>query len=169
MDLWHVSEESDIALFEPRLPSSDSGVTSPVVWAVADSHLVNYLFPRECPRVSIRQNGNSEGVDIERLLGRSPSGVVLFIETAWLSKVESAVLWLYRLPTDSFESVDSNAGYLVSARPVSPVEVRRVDAPLRELMARGAELRVVPRLRAIAEEVALSTLSFSIIRLRNAI
>lgn len=169
MKLWHVSEESDIALFEPRVPPScNAGVAAPVVWAVADSHLVNYLFPRDCPRVSVRRNATSAQTDVERFLGPGLCPVVLFIEAAWLTRAEDSALWLYSLPPDSFESTDTNAGYFVSSRSVSPVAVRRIESPLAELAARGAELRVVPRLRPLADEVAASSLCFSIIRLRNA-
>ena len=48
--LFHVSEDPTIARFEPRpVASPDSGVTGDAVWAVAESHLPNYLLPRDCP------------------------------------------------------------------------------------------------------------------------
>jgi len=43
MRLFHFSEESDIAVFDP---------IDGVVWAIDDEMAVNYLFPRECPRVT---------------------------------------------------------------------------------------------------------------------
>lgn len=49
--LFHVSEDSGIEVFEPR-PAALFPNLGPVVWAVAESHLVNYLLPRECPRVT---------------------------------------------------------------------------------------------------------------------
>jgi len=105
MKLWHVSDHAAISSFEPRVPTNaDAGITHPVVWAVADSHLVNSL----------------------------------------------------------------TRGTFVSSEAVVAVHERRVDSPLEELIRRGAELRVVPRLRPVAEAVATSSLAFSIIRLRNA-
>ncbi|WP_337588357.1 DUF6886 family protein [Paenibacillus gorillae] len=63
--LYHISEESDIAQFSPRPPAAYPGM-SPVVWALDEAHLVNYLFPRECPRVIYAlSDGVSDG-DQER-------------------------------------------------------------------------------------------------------
>lgn len=169
MKLWHVSGEAGIAIFEPRVPPSfDAGITQPVVWAVADSHLVNYLFPRECPRVAIRRGANTSEADAKRFFGPGSPEVVLFIEASWFQSANQPV-WLYELPSATFEHADPNAGYFVSSKAVAPVSVRQVESPLAELLSRGAELRIVPRLRPVAEAVAASSLSFSVIRLRNAL
>jgi hypothetical protein len=168
MKLWHVSGEAGISLFEPRIPPSfDAGVTHPVVWAVADSHLVNYLFPRECPRVAIRRSENTSDADANRFFGPGSAEVILFIEAPWFELATQPV-WLYELPPTTFECADTNAGYFVSSKPVVPALSRQVQSPLAELLSRKAELRVVQRLRPVAEAVAASSLSFSIIRLRNA-
>ncbi len=47
--LFHVSEESGIKRFEPR---ALEGGGKPVVWAIDDARLRNYLVPRDCPRVT---------------------------------------------------------------------------------------------------------------------
>jgi hypothetical protein len=47
--LIHVSEESDIELFEPR---RSEYMDEPVVWAIDATRLCNYLVPRDCPRVT---------------------------------------------------------------------------------------------------------------------
>ena len=47
--LFHISEESDIARFEPRASEYATGL---VVWAIDETRLCNYLLPRECPRVT---------------------------------------------------------------------------------------------------------------------
>ncbi|KAF1044798.1 DUF6886 family protein [Xylophilus sp.] len=168
--LWHVSDDPGITRFEPRLPPGPgAAVAHPVVWAVDDEHLVNYLFPRDCPRIAVRRSAGTSGEDTRRFLFPGEAGAVLFIEAPWFQRAAAAPLWLYRMPAGPFACADAIAGYFVSPRTVVPDGVRRIDAPLAELLARGAELRVVPRLRPVAEAVAASSLDFSIIRLRNAL
>ena len=165
MRLHHVSEHGDIGRFEPRAIAQDDH--RELVWAVDDEHLVNYLLPRDCPRVCFRAGVSTTEVDRVRLLGAS-SGPIVAIEAAWLERASSSRLWVYQLPAESFECEDRNAGYFVSRVAVNPVARRTVDAPLVALVKAGAELRVLASLRGLAAEVARSTLSFSCIRMRNA-
>ncbi len=167
--LWHVSETQGIARFEPRAPSGEkSGATVPVVWAIADQYLVNYLLPRDCPRVCVRAGHGTTESDRLRYLGTSKATAVIFIEEDWRERVVQAALWLYEMPGASFRCVDENAGYYLSETAVVPRSETLVQAPLDLMAQRGAELRVVPRLRPVASEVVASTLAFSVIRLRNA-
>src|SRR5262245_46704692 len=126
MKLWHVSSEADISVFEPRVPPSfDACVSHPVVWAVADSHLVNYVFPRECPRVATRRGPNICEADAKRFFVPGSPAVILFIEASWFQSANQAV-WLYELPSATFECADANAGYFVSSKAVVLVSVRQV-------------------------------------------
>ena len=53
MKLYHVSEEPDIEVFEPRpSPQNYESIKGNVVFAVNDIMLHNYLLPRDCPRVT---------------------------------------------------------------------------------------------------------------------
>ena len=53
MRLFHVSEEPDIRVFEPRLSSRrDLDPTVGLVWAIDEARLPNFLTPRDCPRVA---------------------------------------------------------------------------------------------------------------------
>ena len=45
--LYHVSDTPGIARFDPRR----IGDGPETVWAIDEAHLVNYLTPRDCPRV----------------------------------------------------------------------------------------------------------------------
>ncbi|HEY9769917.1 MAG TPA: hypothetical protein V6C71_15715 [Coleofasciculaceae cyanobacterium] len=47
MKLFHVSEEENIIEFVPRYSAHTE---KPVIWAIAESKLAYYLFPRDCPR-----------------------------------------------------------------------------------------------------------------------
>lgn len=167
--LWHVSETGAIPRFEPRLPSvEEAGRSVPVVWAIADAFLVNYLLPRDCPRVCMRVSETTSESDRLRYVGPTTASAVIVIEEDWYERAVQTVLWLYEMPSTSFRCVDENAGYYLSEEAVVPQSATPVRAPLDLLAERGAELRVVPRLRPLAAEVVASTLAFSIIRLRNA-
>jgi Family of unknown function (DUF6886) len=80
--LFHISEEAGISRFEPR-PSEYTA--DPVIWAVDDERLRNYLLPRDCPRVTYYAGSQTTAADRERLLG-SASAVVA-IEEGWLDRL----------------------------------------------------------------------------------
>lgn len=53
MRLFHVSEESDIREFIPRIPDRDDlDKNVGLVWAINEKRLPNFLTPRNCPRVT---------------------------------------------------------------------------------------------------------------------
>ena len=154
--------------FEPRPPPPESGLAAPVVWAVDEERLPNYLLPRECPRVTFYARPDSRPEDVARLLGPSGAAHVIAIEAAWFARAAATPLHLYELPADPFRVLDAGAGYHVSSTAVNPLGVRRIERPLDALLRRGVELRVTPSLWPLRDAVIASTLHFSIIRLRNA-
>lgn len=162
--LFHVSEESDIARFEPR-PSEYA--TGPVVWAIEGPRVCNYLLPRDCPRVTYYAGANATAADVERFLASSPA--VVAIESGWFERVRSTRLYCYHMPPDTFECLDAGAGYFVSRVPVVPARLEVFDDPIAELLGRGVELRLVPSLWPLRGAVAASSLQFSFIRMRNAV
>jgi hypothetical protein len=161
--LYHVSEQSGITHFEPR-PAAN--LDYPVVWAVHEDILRNYLLPRDCPRVTFFAGPKTTPLDVERFLGSSPA--VVAIESVWLDRVRSTQLFCYRLPDESFRCVDKCAGYFHSRDAVTPLGVDIFEDSLGAIAARGAEIRTLPSLLDLHDAVVASTLSFSIIRMRNA-
>ena len=162
--LYHVSQEANIRRFEPR-PSEYA--REPVVWAVDDAHLRNYLVPRACPRVTYYAGLHTSDADREALLGRSFA--VVAIEQGWLERLEQCRLQCYSLPPTTFECLDESAGYFVSRSAVVPTGVEVVSDPILELTRRGVELRVLTDLWPLRDAVVASSLPFSIIRMRNAL
>lgn len=162
--LFHISEEPGIARFEPR---ASAYASSPVVWAIDERRVCNYLAPRECPRVTYYAGAGTTAADVERFLGSSPA--VVAIESAWMDRARSCCLDGYHMPPDAFECLDAGAGYFVSRVPVVPVGVEVFDDPLSELLRRGVELRVLPNLWMLRDAVLASSLQFSFIRMRNAL
>lgn len=165
--LFHVSDRPGIIRFEPRPPNPQS-LDYPVVWAIAEQLLHNYLLPRDCPRVTFYARPDSDPTDVARLMGRTTARYVVAIESRWLRAVRSATLYLYELPRDNFECIDEGAGYYVSSATVEPLSVCRVDDLLGELVGRDVELRITLSLRPLRDAVLNSTLQFSFIRMRNA-
>jgi hypothetical protein len=162
--LFHISEESSIERFEPRTSES---VSEPVVWAIDADHLRNYLLPRECPRVTYYAGHETTKADAVRFLGTSSA--VIAIESDWLERLRSCRVNCYHLPPESFECLDEGAGYFVSRTTVVPAFVEVFDDLIAELLRRGVELRFVPNLWFLHDAVAVSTLQFSMIRMRNAL
>lgn len=162
--LLHISEEPGIERFEPQ---ASEYTAEPVIWAIDEDRLRNYLVPRECPRVTFYAGPKTTAADVERFLGSSPA--VVAVESGWLERLRSCRLYCYHLPPQTFECMDECAGYFVSRVSVVPTHVEAFEDLIAELLRRGVELRFVPSLWPLRDAVAASTLQFSIIRMRNAL
>ncbi|EDY81051.1 hypothetical protein VDG1235_668 [Verrucomicrobiia bacterium DG1235] len=166
---FHVSEFPGIERFEPRLPVRRvEGVARPIVWAIDEKRLVNYLLPRDCPRVAFNVKKGCLKEDVERVYGCSTTGHVVAIEKSWERRVRNAVVWVYHLPSEIFRLVDSEAGYYVSEETVEPIRRVRIDDVVGELAIRGVELLICDSLWPLHDEVVNSSLQYSCIRMRNA-
>lgn len=161
--LFHLSIDPAITRFEPRA-SAYTGM--PVVWAVSASHMANYLLPRECPRICIRAAPDSTAGDVEALLGGDRA--VIAIEAAWLERVRRQQLYGYAMPPDSFSLLDANAGYWVSRTAVTPMSSLVLHDLPGEIARRDTALRVLASLWDLHAAVKVSSLAFSMIRMRNA-
>jgi hypothetical protein len=163
--LWHVSENPSIERFAPHV-SATAELDEPLVWAIDTRHLPLYWFPRDCPRGTLWATAETTSGDAERLLAGSSR--VHAIEAAWLDRMRTTDVFAYRLPENPFERHPEVGGYWVSREPVEPLEVE----PLGDLVAlheeAGIELRVLPNLWPLWNDVVRSTLEFSGMRLRNA-
>jgi hypothetical protein len=167
--IFHVSEEPDIRHFEPRPPPSlDAGVSDPVVWAISERLLHNYLLPRDCPRVTFYAKNTTSGEDLARFMIGTTARHVVAVEAGWLPRIQATRLYRYEFPPETFVQADHGAGYLVSREAVSPIEVVPIPEILPALAARDVELRVIPSLWKLRDAVHASTLAFSFIRMRNA-
>lgn len=156
--LFHVSETPDIEVFVPR--------PNDTVWAITAARLHNYLVPRDCPRVTFYARPETSAADRERFLGAASS--VVAIESAWRARCESTPLYVYAFEPRQFRLRDEIAGYYTTEDSVRPLHVMRIDRPLVALAERGVDVRFLASLWHLREEVADSSLGFSIIRMRNA-
>jgi hypothetical protein len=169
--LFHISEETGIGLFVPRpSPSFFAAIKGDVVYAISGKLLHNYLLPRDCPRVTYYANDATSPEDRERFLGQSKAPFVVAIEAGWYQRVRDTVLYCYEFPVETFSLLDECAGYFISYEAVTPASERRIDDIFAELLGRGhIELRLLPELWTLGNEVVKSSLSFSLIRMRNAV
>lgn len=131
--------------------------------------LQNYLLPRDCPRVCYYAKTDSTQEDIIKYIGNTNKKFMINVEEHWNDRINSVTLYLYEMPSESFELLDSGAGYYVSYKTIKPNSVLKVVELPAELEKRYAELRALPSLKQLAEEISASSLQFSIMRLRNAI
>lgn len=168
--LYHVSDRPDITVFEPRptYPVHPLALPRPVVWAVGERLLHNYLLPRDCPRVTFYARPGSDPADVEKLMGITAARYVVAIESGWLEAVRQTTLHLYEFSPYGFDLVDEGAAYYVSEAAVSPLRVHRIDDLLGELARRAVELRLTPSLWPLRDAVLASSLQFSFIRMRHA-
>ncbi|MHB1456136.1 MAG: DUF6886 family protein [Armatimonadota bacterium] len=164
--LYHVSDEPGITLFEPR--ESRLGQQESLVWAIDFMHLPNYLLPRDCPRVTFGLGSETTANDIERYMKPANASRVIAIESAWISKILEAKLYVYELPVENFVMQDACAGYYVSTVAVKPTAERFVGNLLEELFRHDIELRIMKSLWELRDMVITSSLEYSIIRMRNA-
>jgi hypothetical protein len=163
-ELWHVSEDPAIEVFEPQRNELHA-LDEPLVWAVDTHYWWLYWFPRDCPRACFEASSDTTEEDVEHWLHGDRTRRVAVIEGAWLERFRSARVYAYRLPPDTFEPWDK---FFVSREAVTPLELRELG----DLLARHAEaeneLRVAPALYPLWDKVVETTLDFSGIRLRNA-
>jgi hypothetical protein len=161
-----MSEEDSIQRFEPRAnPEHDSDAA--LVWAIDSAHAPAYWFPRECPRGTFWAVTETSDEDVEHFLLGDRGLRVHLVQADWLEAVRSTRVIAYRLPTETFEPYGRAAGYWISSEPVTPIELVEVGDLLAKHAEAGIELRIVPKLWPIWQQVIDSTLEFSGIRLRN--
>lgn len=166
--LFHVSEDANIARFEPRdAAATETRFSGPAVWAMDLEHLPNYMVPRACPRVTYVCAANTSNADRDRFFGPSCAGRIIAIQFDWLTRALDTPIYAYELPPETFHCIDTHAGHYISRATVVPLAVRRIEQPLVEMLAHDVELRVVRDLLALHEQVMVSTFSFSSTRLRN--
>ena len=165
LKLFHYSEEPDIQHFVPRPHKTLAGE---MVWAVDAFHAVNFLVPRDCPRVTFYVGATSTPADIERLMGHTEAEHVIAVESAWLPRIRACRLYEYAMPIDPFELEDVHAGYYISRTAVTPSTCREIPDVMAELLRHSVELRITPSLWRLRDQVADSSLEFSISRMRNA-
>ena len=165
MRLFHASEEKEIAVFEPRVPKCHRNGTTPIVWAVEEARLPNYLTPRNCPRVAYYKGENLTEEDIARYFATPSSSYVLVMEGLWYKTIRKTTLYVYEFDPKDFTLSDANSGCYVSEKVQFPIGVTKYGDLLGELINRGVEVRFVDNLWSVAEQIKTTSLNWSLIRM----
>jgi hypothetical protein len=167
--LYHYSENPNIKTFRPRIASSFPKL-GPLVFAIDQEHVIHYYFPRDCPRVIYWKSENSSQEDIDALFSNTTVDKIMVVENDWFDRMQKTELFVYTFHAETFELFEEAkmAGYYISREEIAPVSVEPVGNLLSKILHEKVELRFTPNLYPIRNKVIVSTLDFSIIRLRNA-
>ncbi len=162
MRLFHISEESDIKIFEPRTPTrTDLDKSVRLVWAINETCLPNYLTPRNCPRVTYHVGKNTSMSDRLKFFSSPTQTHAVIIERKWYQTMQSTTLYVYEFDPTDFFLQDEIAGYYVAKTAQKPKAKYVVNDLFRELVSRNIEIRIVDNLWNLADEVMQSTLDWS--------
>jgi len=169
MRLFHVSEESDIKLFEPRIPTrTDIDTTKGLVWAINEKCLPNFLTPRNCPRVCYHIGEHTSEADKLTFFSSKSCSHVVVIENKWFEAMQNTTLYLYEFDASEFTLLDEIAGYFTSVKPQIPIHKIEVVNLFAEQFRRNVELRLVDNLWDISREIQQTTLNWSLCRMKFA-
>lgn len=162
--LFHVSDDGPFTTMSPRPSPPGTPYEGRVwVWAVDETHLANYLVPRQCPRVCWA------APPADHPLLRSPAARVVVVEHRWAHRLRHAGLNVHHLDLQGFTLLDATAGYWVSGDDVEVQRVRRVEDCFTALAELDVELRLATSLWPYADAVVAAGGEFSAIRMRNAL
>lgn len=166
MRLFHVSEESDIVEFIPRIPDRvDLDKNINLVWAIDEARLPNFLTPRNCPRVAYHVSSNTNMADRLKFFSSPIHTHAIVIESKWYDAMRSTTLYLYEFNSTDFELQDDIAGYYVAKSKQKPISKYVLNDLFAQLVNRNVEIRIVDNLWGIADEVKTSTLNWSLCRM----
>ena len=166
MRLFHVSEESEIEIFNPRIPTrTDLDQSVGLVWAINEKCLPNFLTPRNCPRVTYHIGLNTSESDMKRYISTNGCSHVVVIETKWFEILKNTKLYLYEFDSKQFELQDNIAGYYISKTPQTPIAKFELTNLVLELSRRNVEIRVLDNLWDICEEIQQTTFNWSMCRM----
>jgi hypothetical protein len=166
MKLFHVSEESNIDKFIPRIPTRRKEIdqSKGLVWALTEQALPNFLTPRACPRVGYRVNDKTTQDDISKFFSSSSRHCVA-IEHDWHAKMLETTLYIYEFDITNFYP---GGGFYVSEETEIPVSVTKYENLYDELFKRNVEVRILNNLWELGEAVKKSSLTYSLCCMGNA-
>ena len=174
-EVLHFSEDPTIPVFVPHVAPT-SREAEAYVWAVDGERAPDYWFPRQCPRAMAWVVAATSDVDRDRIVGAGCGVRVHAIEYGWLEAMRNTRLYAYRLPSGPFRPIASPVASpgaephaMVATEPVEPLGPAEAVGDLVTCHAEaGIQLRLLDNLWPFWDEVVVSTLGFSGIRLRNA-
>jgi len=169
MKLYHVSEEESIEEFIPRVSyREDMDQNVGVVWAVCERTLPNFLTPRDCPRVTYHVHKDTLEEDKKRYLSSNVVNHCVAIEHRWVEQMKNTTLTIYEFDSENFELQDEVAGYYISKCTEKPTRKRTVTNLFKALEERKVEVRILPELFTLRDQIIASSFHWSMCRMKNA-
>ncbi|XMB85177.1 hypothetical protein RJG79_07050 [Mycoplasmatota bacterium WC44] len=142
MKLYHISDNEFIKEFETRKANQAwPNLNKEYVWAISSEMVHNYYFPRNCPRVCWMIGPNTNINDKDYISSLGDYRGVIFTEKSWEEEIHKTKMYRYRFDTSSFYPVDYDAGYYVSERVETPINLEIISNLLDEL--RESRIKVV--------------------------
>lgn len=167
MKLVHVSEESNIEMFIPRIPYRDDVDQSKgLVWALTEHQLKKFLTPRDCPRITYCACETTTQEDIQKYFTTS-SRYCVAIENGWYKKMASTTIYAYEFDSGNFY-FDAKAGFYVSDQTEKPISTTKYDDLFSTLFEMDVEIRLLNNLWGLAAEIKKTSLHLSMCRMGNA-
>ena len=166
--LFHISENPNIDEFIPR--KSETYKELPlIVWAIDEEHVVNYYFPRDCPRIIYRYSEEVIDEDKIKYFSNTISKTIITIENRWYKKISDSIIYKYIFEKEKFKLFDKIAGYYITEEKIKPKSFEEIKDIMEKLMEQNIELRFTPNLFPLRNSLIKSSVNnFSIIRFRNA-
>ena len=90
------------------------------------------------------------------------------IESAWLDRMRTAVIYRYEFDPVPFNPWEDADGQWISNVEVAPVSVTPIGDLLEAHVDAGIELRIVPSLWPLHDVARTGEFDFSLVRMRNA-
>lgn len=168
MKLFHISENGNIDEFVPRKSKQIWGHKK-YVWAISESMIHNYLFPRDCPRICVGGEMIKPLTEWMDKRGAKDKRALVFISENWEERFKSCVLYKYEFNPGSFKIIDSIAGYYVSEFTEQPIDVCEIRNCYEILESMRIEVlsKSEQELREIKDSIIKVTNNFSIIKWNN--
>jgi hypothetical protein len=165
VDLFHFSHDPTIERFVPHVPATNPR-QPPSVWAIDAEHAPVYWFPRDCPRVTAWPRDPSEQAAFRQAFCTTAARVHA-IELAWLSTMQSTVLFRYRFDGSAFRPWTQASGQWTTDVAVDPLDIEPFDDLLGRHVRADIELRAVPDLRPLRDLAVAGPWDFSIVRFQR--
>ena len=161
--LYHFSEDPNVEVFKPRKMEHRPEI-EPFVWAIDEWHSFCYFFPRQCPRVVCWPLPETTDEDRARFMGHTAARALAAIESRYAEKMRSAELYAYSLPAAGFELMNPEIGVSVCRDEVVPLAMKPVGDLVEALVSTEVELRIMPSLWPLWDDLVQSTLHYSMFR-----
>ncbi len=168
MKLYHISDNSNIDYFKPRIPTNTKAwpnLAKSYVWSVSDEMVHNYYFPRFCPRVCRMIGPQSSQQEKDLFHNNGIYKSIIHVEESRRKEIESCVLYRYEFNLINFYPVDYDAGYYISEKVEYPTGKVKIENLLDILQNLSVKVQWVKNLKSHRQDNSGTGYRYSNIRM----